>query len=256
MIYKYLDTRGISALFTQTLLAKVVTEFNDPFEFDVIHKYGELLQHEIKDEKYDTPLPGLTASLLLTQPMDLRKQAIEYSKELHSDFRKDYVVLCFSRKPKNILMWSHYAESHKGLVLGFDEKTFYKHYNLGSGHFEKVKYHNTKVTVDSSKFSPESISEDMGLLMSALSTKSTDWKYEAEVRSYLPSGLFTIYSKNTYSVKFNPESLKEIYFGAKMTDDNQNMIIDYCYSLNKSPRIKRLRLSETKFELIETEFRI
>jgi hypothetical protein len=29
-------------------------------------------------------------------------------------------VICFSRAPKDILLWSHYGDSHKGIVIGFD----------------------------------------------------------------------------------------------------------------------------------------
>ncbi|MCF7789450.1 MAG: DUF2971 domain-containing protein [Prosthecobacter sp.] len=29
-------------------------------------------------------------------------------------------VICFSQNPKDILMWSHYGESHKGIAIGFD----------------------------------------------------------------------------------------------------------------------------------------
>ncbi|MYL96140.1 DUF2971 domain-containing protein, partial [Citrobacter werkmanii] len=33
-----------------------------------------------------------------------------------------YGVICLTPKPDNYLMWSHYAASHTGFCIGFDEK--------------------------------------------------------------------------------------------------------------------------------------
>lgn len=43
--------------------------------------------------------------------------ALEKTRE---DFVTRYGVLCFSRKWNDILMWSHYADNHRGICLGFD----------------------------------------------------------------------------------------------------------------------------------------
>ena len=43
-------------------------------------------------------------------------------------------IFSLSKVPDNILMWSHYADSHKGIVLEFDSNHAY---------FNKFKYENS-----------------------------------------------------------------------------------------------------------------
>ena len=35
-------------------------------------------------------------------------------------FRQTTAILCFSRNWDNLLLWSHYGDSHKGICMGFD----------------------------------------------------------------------------------------------------------------------------------------
>ena len=47
----------------------------------------------------------------------------DLSASVVSSFRKNIEkigVVCFSKEPRNLLMWSHYANHHRGLVLQFE----------------------------------------------------------------------------------------------------------------------------------------
>ena len=47
-----------------------------------------------------------------------REEAIERTK-------KDALATCFSKRNDSILMWSHYADSHKGVCFEFDYESPY-----------------------------------------------------------------------------------------------------------------------------------
>lgn len=85
-------------------------------------------------------------------------------------------LVCYSEVPDNILMWSHYASSHQGIVIGFDTKHafFRKSRNL-----MPVMYQSERVEIafDADGFK---ISEANQPLL--VRSKSPNWSYEKEWR--------------------------------------------------------------------------
>lgn len=71
--------------------------FNDPFDcnMEIINKYNEFLN-------------------LLA----------DGAKDFIIENTKDFGICCFSTSNDNIHMWSHYAESHKGICLEYDSTNF------------------------------------------------------------------------------------------------------------------------------------
>lgn len=86
VIYKFLPTcYALDVIRNGLLKLTTYTEFNDPYEFKGL-RFPQLKESEKQ--------PG---SLL-----------------------EEYVFGCFSMDFKNPTMWSHYADSHKGMALGFE----------------------------------------------------------------------------------------------------------------------------------------
>ena len=87
--YKFLNSKNaIKSLREKRLKISIVNELNDPFEFLGVELSNELLRSNIK--------------------------------MLKENFSNKYGVLCFSRNWTNPVQWSHYADRHKGICLGFD----------------------------------------------------------------------------------------------------------------------------------------
>lgn len=107
-------------------------------------------------------------------------------------------ICSFSRTKDNILMWSHYANSHRGICLEFDITEDYEFFTLPIN----IKYEEFYPEIDVSK-TRNNIGEKL------LSTKYKGWQYEQEVR---------IYKNAPGKYKFNPKSLKAVYFGCKVED--------------------------------------
>lgn len=81
-------------------------------------------------------------------------------------------IYCLTPKADNILMWSHYADNHRGLCLEFsvsDNPLFSK--------AAQVVYRE-----DYPHWAPCNINDKPGLVMELILTKSSDWHYEEEYR--------------------------------------------------------------------------
>lgn len=83
---------GLKILETQTLGFSLPSDFNDPFEVTALGLDGG-----------NIGVRGETAAA-------------------RERFINKYAVLSLTRAPLNPLMWSHYADSHKGMVVGIDIK--------------------------------------------------------------------------------------------------------------------------------------
>ena len=44
----------------------------------------------------------------------------QITKRLRQELSSRFRIVCLSRNSDNVLMWGHYTQSHRGLVLGFD----------------------------------------------------------------------------------------------------------------------------------------
>ena len=84
-----------------------------------------------------------------------------------------YGILCFTRAWRNPLMWSHYADKHKGVVLEFE---------VSDDTTVKVSYVQERISFDLAKL----IGQQQFSLSDAeiiFATKSHHWSYEREVRA-------------------------------------------------------------------------
>ena len=134
-------------------------------------------------------------------------------KEYHESLVDSYLktlnskgIGCFTIDPTNFMMWSHYANYHKGFCLGFDyskDETYFRS-------LEAVKY------VD--KFeTKEYLPNQFGELRHLFFTKSSVWKQEKEFRV-----LKSEFGKHDFS----RESLNFIIFGLKCSKETIIKVLD------------------------------
>jgi hypothetical protein len=121
-------------------------------------------------------------------------------------------MLCLTELPESVLMYSHYADSHRGLCLGFDtrrmEQAFQdaqKNVDKGIPDLRPVFYCSSNPPIDFSK-------------MPAIyaTCKNAIWAYEKEWRLVMVKGTqpqpFGLY-------EFDPVVITEITFGCKTSDE-------------------------------------
>lgn len=136
---------------------------------------------------------------------------------IYDEFRSQLCVCCFSKNMNEILMWSHYADNHKGLCLEFEID-----YNDDMrGKLFEIDYHNDityleEIKTTSSGYLDLNSKTNGKFIMSKFKT----WSYEEELRTYIISE-----NKNANGEE-RPflGKLTAIYFGKKSNGDDIELI--------------------------------
>jgi hypothetical protein len=101
-------------------------------------------------------------------------------KQIYKTVNENLGVLCLTEKPDNLLMWAHYADHHRGVVIEFDGNHAFFNRRVGAQdefrHFRKVVYTEDRPTV----FLNDSNAVDFFYF------KSKEWDYEQEWRLIVP----------------------------------------------------------------------
>jgi hypothetical protein len=157
--------------------------FNDPFDCSVLEASVILGDNEVV-EIYKRFLKGKNklANIEINSVKDIPKDEID---RIHEAFEKNLKAqqnkiltqtgcTCFSEVKDNVLLWSHYADGHKGICLEFDTSVplFAK--------VKEVKYSQKFPSIDPIKMlfgSKDEISEEW---LKPICTKYECWNYEKE----------------------------------------------------------------------------
>src|SRR2546430_940648 len=102
--------------------------------------------------------------------------AKRYQDQFRIDLEKKTRIICFSQRNDGILMWAHYADRHKGFVVGFKPEVLRRDYPHSG--FYKVSYGIQRPVIPH----PYVGVSDENQLIAAGTQKSMEWKYEEEWR--------------------------------------------------------------------------
>ncbi len=138
---------------------------------------------------------------------------------LYADTNKDVSVLSLTEVNDDLLMWSHYADSHTGICL---ELTFQT-----SEELHKVRYSDVRPQIFFADVRKQDRNEVRfrNSIMSTLTTKTPHWAYEREMRCIdfggpgerpMPDGM-----------------LSGIIFGCRTSEDSKRMIRDWVESAGR-----------------------
>lgn len=205
IVYKYVDLkRAKQILKTNSICFSPPIRFNDIFDGpSAIERRAKILAAEKPWGSLINP-PGIPSSIpnAAMQKTKAIQNAIEnippsiLEFEAKSDaLAQAYGVLSLTRTPTNALMWAHYADNHKGVVIGFNTSNDAfdcKQSNLIPADFGNVVYTSEVVeSVYDPKFEKHTeglektshfLAEHYGSLKRLFLTKPLYWAYEEEVR--------------------------------------------------------------------------
>lgn len=208
LLYKYLGLEKKSDDFFSNYLLDTLfwlsspRDFNDPFEMspEIILESHSGTQRNVFNRVIKTKYPGITWKKRQKMISNIMANPEENLGAAKLSFKENFEttgVFCFSENDLNLLMWSHYADQHKGIVLQFDIahdlKTFLP--------VTKVEYTDKYPTLDWNSFT-------MQELEVAYTRKHKGWAYEREWRLIEPDGA------GTY-LKFKPEVVTRLIFGCR-----------------------------------------
>lgn len=227
MIYKFLPQERIDVLRYLKIRYTPLTSLNDPFESIPLFKLDDLRYKYIKKILYKFNLSEDEAIKLVDDKIKVMPENIR--KKIISGFSDSFGVLSLSRSRNNLLMWSHYAQSHTGFVIGFDETHEFFHQNDALNRVTSpvdVTYSDIKQPID---FNDNGID----IFRKMLTQKSNDWAYEQEVRVF-KSNLLGLngdddgYGNRVSLIDIPPDAITEILIGANASPKFKQLILDHC----------------------------
>jgi len=147
-----------------------------------------------------------------------------------TDLIQKFRVTCFATTPFSMLMWAHYADSHKGFCVEYEIPTPDEQNITLLQNLMPVIYSDERVSVLNECLADlidPGVSEDTvgAIYKYGLLTKSIDWKYQNEWRLI---SLDTMLTDESYNCIFFP--ISKVYIGAKMPDGKRREIIKICNS--------------------------
>ncbi|MBH0001427.1 DUF2971 domain-containing protein [Pseudoalteromonas sp. SWYJZ12] len=191
----------------------------------------------------------LASSEQLNDPIELPYDNLSADKT-NLFLRPNFRLASFSNNENSMLMWSHYAENHTGLMV---EYYFEGELPDGVG-IDKVNYsHTTKRYKEKERY----------LFNQYMLTKNKDWSYEKEVRLFAYKRDKIYYEKASYPYKTGDRAyayIKSITVGYKFPESTIKLIQSIISGLNENIdnnlskiELRRAMLSEKNFFELEYE---
>ena len=248
MIYKYRSFQSVYKydVFTRSeLYFANPSEFNDPFEskprivgLDTLKERQEHVDNHIKREQSHLKYKDRKE---LKKKLLIRLSDLELvTNDLH-ELLCEYGIFSSAESWSQCLMWSHYADSHKGFCIGFE---FDKEFDSDMGMAHKVKYKENYPIISPEIFNQNNESNNEKLVEATVATKSDEWSYEKEIR-YVKLGR----DGGNGIHSFDKKKTKELIIGACSTPNNKNEIINIVTKHMPWVDIYQATISTSKYEL-------
>lgn len=239
MLYKYAKWDK----YTQENLRNAQLRFNTPEQFnDPFDSYPQFVDDDDEKEAFFAinEKQGVPENVMKEIPNEvlLSLQRMADRNPIHNS---KHGITCFTKKNDNILMWSHYADSHKGICIGFEwdekdsvvdfldgERNRHNSSFLEKGKCFPIAYCSANERPIFPFYLPKQIGETM-------IRKFDMWKYEEEVRFRVISARESVFPTQLY---YKLERLKEIILGANMPLQHFSQCYRLVESLPNSDRIQ------------------
>ena len=214
---------------------------NDPFDTKakvIIEGSANKLRNKIKEllKIHKPELGGIKRNQEINRVMANQTELLKNVSDAAENALKNIGVCCFTIDPRNLLMWSHYANHHKGIVLQFevakDTTTFLRALRLD--------YVSDYPIINWIYKTQDEIKK--GFL-----NKFKTWEYEEEWRIIHITGANTI-------IDFKPEALTGVIFGCKANNnvkDAVNKVLAERAKKNMPPvNTYNANMHDSKYKLI------
>ena len=229
VLYKYCDQAGIEILRTLELKLPYISQVNDPLECSPFlycpNDKDAIEARYLSALKRRDRLPPADYKQKLDIDVICEKLE-EILREVLEDYKSKGCLLSVSETAQNTVMWAHYTDKHKGVVIGIDFNNIFPDTNKERGILmNAVSYSKQRPQIN---ILSELVPEIFG---KTLLIKSIDWDYEKEFRSIFfvdslevmqRQGLATLKDFNgekTWFLRLNPASIIKVVFGL-YTDDS------------------------------------
>lgn len=211
-----------------TIFASKPVSFNDPAEFKIIFDFDA--EPDIKKEKYFSDNPNHSDTDFEKWNAGFDDQAKWYAGySTRQTYLTQNGTICLTRDSDNYLMWSHYAHSHTGFCIGFDDSIV----NCIDDYavFGDVNYTNLIPKFNYFTDNLEKFASAMFL------HKGLPWAYEKE---------FRIITDKWGIKKIDKSLIKEIVIGCRAPFELQKFVSD---TVGAGIKVSKMSLSHDTYAL-------
>lgn len=233
-LYKYqrLTAHSLSSVLNGTVWMASPTSFNDPFDCAIPlarSKIKESITHALQEvaKRQGIRVDQIPRHNEVTKDDAL---AFEFMRKGLLTTMSKVGVLCLSATPLEILMWSHYADNHKGFCIEFDFSDGSRLRQLA----RPVRYQEEIPSMGARELITNS--ED-SFVDTCIFTKARQWAYEQEWRVFQHEG----------NKSFNaPSEITAVIFGARMPPSERTMLRE-AIKHKSNIQLKEASLCEDRF---------
>ena len=269
------------------ILSDLTIRFSKPCSFNDI--YDCETPYKIINKFFKKDLLALYNSAFLLCHDDVMKNKLEigYNKVRNGEYsdeeiqqaakiiidncrnyiNKNQRVLCLSKNNDKILMWSHYAQNHAGVVIGFDKNYKFIKNAREVKYSENLQKIEGRILKDLHSSNNQTRNEYIALFL----TKYIDWQYENEVRCFFDVNKLANYfdeikiqnidlgyikcleqlkdEADFIDLPIAKECIKSIYLGVEMNILAKDEIIALVKNINNSIKIYKTKKANNSYKL-------
>lgn len=244
-LYKFFtdSSYSLNNLFDSCIYLSPPDKFNDPYDTK------PLFDHDYLWKLYnaDNEIKSFWDSRIGDNNTGEQRKVIICLQQALLKFMSNYRITCFTENNySNVLMWSHYANSHKGFCIEYDTSDTWlrKHYFLLNPVFYSDKiYDLSECFYELAKNYFKNSGRGCNMiefLISAL-VKAQEWSYEKEWRIIL-------LSEGSTPKTIDVDKPKAIYLGLNIEDEPKNKITEF--AINNGVPIYQMKQKGNEYKLI------
>jgi hypothetical protein len=224
-------------------------EFNDPYDcnllFDINNTEAEIKTFIIR-EKLKKLKSGNSSELFRSTDKiikDYIKNPESLKVYLHNFVQNKMIpnhgICCFSENPLDLLMWSHYADKHKGLCILYDLEKDIKFFSFPikvdyPDHYPKFNYIRNSFNLSHS------------IVQFIFGTKSKEYSHETEIRVIKEKRNINNFRGK---VPIKRDAIVEVIFGYKTDKTDKNRLFELMKSTGYNPMFSDAILKPDDFGL-------
>lgn len=191
------------------------------------------------------------SATILTLLGSLRHGAPRIREQIYDALNNNVGILSLSEVPDHVVMWAHYADNHRGMALGFDEKhAFFNHRRSQNDEF----YYLRRVLYADVAPAPSMLALEGDAIFV---TKGTQWTYEREWRMLAPlrnaTRSLTVAGELVYLYAFPPEALTTVVLGANATYTLEGLVQEVVHA---RPALRHAQISRAVLDLDNQRVRV
>jgi len=228
-------------------------EFNDPFDCRALFSLRDIDEKDFRKflmGLFEKRCPNIPTDAIIQRADEtikkgfhrdinwLRRHEDKYREILDMEVSK-LGVLCLSEKQDDILMWSHYADKHRGFVLQLN-KSALESWQYCSPVIYQEQYPTFKEFIG--------LIPRLGLHEIFLLRKSKHWEYEHEWRAIIDLGE-QFRNKERRKLKFPENLITGVIFGCQMQGHDRSRLRFWSKDRMENIRFYQATKNENEFAL-------